>query len=472
VAIQRAWRWVAVAVVSLVSIGGVVAVAITPRPTAERISLNGAGTGRTFDGIGAISGGGGNSRLLIDYPEPYRSQILDDLFKPGYGASLQILKVEIGGDTNSTDGAESSHEHAAGDLDCDRGYEWWLMGQAKARNPDIKLYGLAWGAPGFLGRFFSAATVKYLMDWMNCAAGHGLAIDYLGGWNERGYDKTFYENLHAALRSHGYSTLVVGADSDWRVADAMASDPKFAAAIDVIGAHYPCGYESAMTSCSSTANALAARKPLWASENGSEDENSGAAPLARAINRGYLDAKMTSYINWPLIAASYPNLPYATTGLMVANEPWAANFDVGAQLWATAHTTQVTKPGWTYIDQSSGYFDGDRGNGSYVTYQSPDHSAYSVAAETLDATRARSVTFTVTGGLPSTAPVRVWASNFRHSVVLRQTGRHPAVRRSVDCHVTARVRVLVHDHEWRREGDAVEPAAVGSRAAVPRQLRR
>ena len=28
------------------------------------IAVNGADTGRTFDGIGAISGGGGNSRLL------------------------------------------------------------------------------------------------------------------------------------------------------------------------------------------------------------------------------------------------------------------------------------------------------------------------------------------------------------------------------------------------------------------------
>lgn len=66
------------------------------------ITLNGASSGRAFDGIGAISGGG-NSRLLIDYADPYRSQILDYLFKSNYGANLQILKVEVGGDTNSTD---------------------------------------------------------------------------------------------------------------------------------------------------------------------------------------------------------------------------------------------------------------------------------------------------------------------------------------------------------------------------------
>ena len=125
-----------------------------------RVTLDGSMPGRTFDGVGAISGGGGNSRLLIDYPEPQRSQILDYLFKPGYGAALQILKVEIGGDTNSTDGAEPSHEHTRGDVNCDRGYEWWLMEQAKARNPSIKLYGLAWGAPGWIGNgnFWSRPT--------------------------------------------------------------------------------------------------------------------------------------------------------------------------------------------------------------------------------------------------------------------------------------------------------------------------
>jgi hypothetical protein len=28
-----------------------------------------------------------------------------------------------------------------------RGYEWWLMVEAKKRNPDIKLYGLSWAFP-------------------------------------------------------------------------------------------------------------------------------------------------------------------------------------------------------------------------------------------------------------------------------------------------------------------------------------
>ena len=114
------------------------------------IRIDGSAPGRVFDGLGAVSAGA-SSRLLIDYPEPYRSQILDYLFKPNYGASLQHLKVEIGGDTNSTDGSEPSHMHMRSDSNFNRGYEWWLMKEARKRNPRILLDSLAWGAPGWIG---------------------------------------------------------------------------------------------------------------------------------------------------------------------------------------------------------------------------------------------------------------------------------------------------------------------------------
>lgn len=82
------------------------------------VVIDGSALGRTFDGVGALSAGA-SSRLLPDYPAPYRDHILDyvrcfgfsrlsefdtangrvphpKLFKPNFGASLQILKVEIG----------------------------------------------------------------------------------------------------------------------------------------------------------------------------------------------------------------------------------------------------------------------------------------------------------------------------------------------------------------------------------------
>ena len=80
-----------------------------------------------FDGVGGISGGGATSRLLVEYPDEVQSEILDFLFLPNFGASLQILKVEIGSDAQSTDGSETSHMHSANDLNLHRGYEWWIL---------------------------------------------------------------------------------------------------------------------------------------------------------------------------------------------------------------------------------------------------------------------------------------------------------------------------------------------------------
>ncbi|PYC80859.1 galactosylceramidase [Streptomyces tateyamensis] len=393
------------------------AAATATTATSTAITVDGTSPGRTFDGVGAISGGGGNSRLLFDYPEPQRSQILDYLFKPGYGAALQLLKVEIGGDTNSTDGAEASIEHTRGVVDCNAGYEWWLAEQARARNPAIKLYALSWGAPGWVGNtgsggnFWSQDTVNYLMDWMGCAKQHNLSIDYLGGWNERGYNASWYENLHATLAAKGYgSTKVVGADDNWSIATSMRSDPALNSAVDIIGTHYPCGYMSAMTSCSSTTDAVATGKQLWASENGSEDAESGAAPMARAINRGYLDGKMTAFINWPVVAALYPNLGFNTMGLVTANQPWSGNYSVSRSAWATAQTTQFTAPGWQYLDTASGYLGGNRANGSYISYANPGRTAWSTVFETMDAGAAQTVTLRTAGGLPGGA-LHVWSTD-------------------------------------------------------------
>ncbi|AEK45067.1 hypothetical protein RAM_32970 [Amycolatopsis mediterranei S699] len=388
-------------------------VAAAPAEAATSITINGSSGGRTFDGVGAISGGGGNSRLLIDYPEPERGQILDYLFKPGYGASVQILKIEIGGDTNSTSGAEPSVEHTRGTVNCDVGYEFWLAEQAKARNPNIKLYGLAWGAPGWIGggNFWSTDTLGYLTTWLGCAKQHNLAIDYLGGWNERGYNVGWYENLRSTLNSGGYSAVkIVGADSDWSIANDVNSNAALASAIGIIGAHYPCGYRSAQSNCSVPSAATSSGKPLWASENGSDDYNGGAQAMARGLNRGYIDGKMTAYLNWPIVAAITPNLPWPTMGVALAAQPWSGHYSIGKNAWVMAQTSQFTAPGWKYLDSSSGYLGGNRNNGSYVSLKSPDNTDYSTVIETMDASGPQTLAFTATGGL-STGAVHVWATN-------------------------------------------------------------
>ena len=190
-------------------------------PYRVTVIIDGAHPGPAFQGIGAISGGGGNSRLLIDYPPRERAQILDYLFSPHFGASLQLLKLEIGGGGFSTDGSEPSVEPAKGQLNCGAGYEFWLARQALARNPAIKLYGLQWTAPAWArdghGGLWSRADVGYVVGWLRCARQNGLAISYVGGWNEHFQgtpaQRAWFVTLRAALNAAGFArTQIVAAD--------------------------------------------------------------------------------------------------------------------------------------------------------------------------------------------------------------------------------------------------------------------
>ncbi|WP_051898872.1 hypothetical protein [Sciscionella sediminilitoris] len=380
-------------------------------PAAQtRISVDGSAAGRTFDGLGALSAGA-SSRLLIDYPEPQRSQILDYLFKPGYGANIQLLKIEIGGDTNSTDGSEPSHERAPGAVDCGRGYEWWLAEQAVKRNPGIKLGALTWGTPGWVGKgkqtVWTNEFIDYQLSWMRCAKQHHLNIDYLGGWNEKGNDPGWYTRFRAALDEHGYRRVKLVADDsfNWDVLKDMGKDKAFARAVDVVGQHYPCGYLTEHTDCTSPKEAKTAGKPLWASEQGSQRYDLGATALARSINRGYTDGRMTGNINWALEWSAYKGLPFDGDGLLEANEPWSGHYALGASVWVLAQTTQFTAPGWRYLDSGSTRIPG----GSVVSLREPKGADWSSIAETLNAKTPQRLAFQVSNGL-SDAPVHVRAT--------------------------------------------------------------
>lgn len=77
---------------------------------------------------------------------------------------------------------------------------------------------------------------------------------------------------------------------------------------------------------------------------------------------------MQSTISWSLIQSIYHGLAWYGTGLMTASEPWSGSFDAEnvGMLWASAHTTQFTAPGWNYLPVGSGSGLLTAG-GSYVT---------------------------------------------------------------------------------------------------------
>src|SRR5947209_9078457 len=183
---------------------------------AQDIYLDRNKLGRTFEGFGALSAGA-SSKLLIDYPEPQRSQILDLLFKPGYGASLQHLKVEIGGDVNSTCGTEPAFAHTRDELskpDFNRGYERWLIQQARKRSPAIIPDALQWGAPGWIGggKFFSVDNADFVTAFHRDLKDNlGIELAYQGIWNETPYDTEYIKLLRSTLDRAGLKGVKIAA---------------------------------------------------------------------------------------------------------------------------------------------------------------------------------------------------------------------------------------------------------------------
>ena len=383
----------------------------------QQITLDFSKPGRTYEGIGALSAGA-STRLLIDYPEPYRSQVLDFLFKPKFGASLQHLKVEIGGDDNSTCGTEPSHARTRDEFQnpkpeyFHRGYEWWLMKEAKKRNPDIYLDCLEWGAPGWIGdgNYYSKDNIEYMIAFIIGAKQyHNLKIDYTGIWNERMYNIDFIKQLHKALDDNGLKDVkLVAADlcchMQWEIADDMKRDQELSNAVDVIGDHYT----ERDRAYNSSENAKSFGKPVWNNEGGPwKGDWSGFEYLAKMYNRDYIEGRMTKNITWSLITSYYNSLSLPNSGLMTANTPWSGNYDVEPALWSVAHTTQFAEPGWRYVDENCGYF---TQKGSYVTMAAPNNSGdFSIVAETIDAEKSQVVTFNLAKGLRA-KKIYVWCT--------------------------------------------------------------
>lgn len=303
------------------------AVTASVHATAYEYPVNTSLLGRRHDGVGAISGGGATSRLLRDYPPDRLSDILDYLFLPSFGASLTILKIEIGGEVESTNGAEASHRRNASDLGTSRGYEWELMVAARARNPALQLYALAWGWPGYLRNGTNATNpftdfalaADYLTSWLDIARhSYNLTIDFIGVWNGEGCagcaftaalnprlcaemffgPYTFMPTLRAALDAAGHnSTKLVVADdyvNRWGIVDALTSNETQRAAVWGVGVHYP--------GAASPPEAQALGLPLWASEDDSDGGVNGGACLARAINENYVNGLSALELSVPCLA--------------------------------------------------------------------------------------------------------------------------------------------------------------------------
>jgi hypothetical protein len=368
--------------------------------------------GRIFEGIGALSAGA-SSKLLSDYPEESRNQILDLLFKPKFGASLQHIKVEIGGDVNSTDGSEPSHAHTRYEflnpepVFYQRGYEWMILKEARKRNPSVFLDCLEWGCPGWIGNgiYYSQDNADYIVAFLKGAMlYHNLKFDFTGIWNEKKPNYEWIKLLRRTLDNNGLKDVkIIAADFfNWDIAAVMARDKELYDAVYALGIHYNERWDK--KPYSSTVIAQNLNKSLRNSEGGPwKGDWDGFEYLLKLYNMNYIAGKATNVVTWSLVTSYYDNLSLPNSGLMMAKTPWSGYFEIQPALWAVAHTTQFTEPGWRYVDAACGYLY----KGSYVTLISPDNNDYSIIIETADTTGSQTVTFHL-GKNFGNKPLHVW----------------------------------------------------------------
>ena len=385
------------------------------------IRVDAASTGREFEGIGAVSAGA-STRLLIDYPESKRDQILDLLFKPKFGAGFQHLKVEIGGGENSTCGCEPSHAITREELadPKPRGYEFWLMAEARKRNPHIILDCLPWAYPRWVGDRFSPESAEWFAAFLSIARNrYGLELDWVSAaQNEMGTDPNWIrKHLRPTLDACGFAKVRLQAPDDdseyWQIFDELEKNAELDRLIGAVGYHYVDGREpwqiDQRGGRDATEKAKRSGKPLWASEEWSQSGrrwgDKGALYLARVMNKLYTRDRITKFEIWCPIDSIYDQIIWGDTGVMQADAPWCGHYAVWPAVWAVAHTTQFAEPGWVYLDDACGQLDPQTWRGSHVALRDPKTGDWSLIVVTGEKKKIQ----VIPRGLKS-GPVSVWKS--------------------------------------------------------------
>ena len=386
----------------------------------QSVTLDGNAGGKRFDGIGVVNGGGATSVLLKDYPEPQRSQILDLVYKPKFGASVSALLVEIPGDGNSTQGSMPSHQHIREDLNYSRGYTWWILKEAKKRNPNLTLDGAAWSTPGWIGggNFWSQDAADYYVNWLKGLRDvYGLEFTAIGCRNEKGEDYDFVKRFRKTLDANGFSSVRIHAFDNWPkgkldfVKD-LFTDKELHDAVDIISGHV--FYEGVPVSPEERSMAEKLGKPIWNTEDHVYKKGFDCLiSLVECFNENYIRNGVTKIVNWYDIAGIYPLEPYAEDPpTVLAYEPWSGHFRVREALWGYAHYGQFSEVGWEYLNNACMELDD---GGSLVTLKSPKGD-YSIIIETKDAESSQILHFQLAGGL-SEENLCVWHSNAQEQFI-------------------------------------------------------
>jgi len=433
---------------------------------AESVTLNSANLGRTYDGLGGLESYG---KLLFDYPEQQRNEILDYLFLPNYGASLQILKMTIGCDGNDAGGSWPSHRRSLDETpNYNRGYGWWMMKEAKKRNPNIQLSALNWGYPGYATT--DELKAQFIYEYVKGAKDvHGLILDHIGGnQNESEIMPGVTKLLRQKLNASGLGSVkIIAADEGaqtlkFDVIPTLKNDPAYAAAVDIIGVHYKAraGDDPIMNGIFDFG------KPVWSTEDGGGSYKTKTAGYgwSSQIMKLLLDVKITGIIRWLTTASTYENMPWPTNGFMKTNEPWSGRYIIGSNLWAFSHFTQFIDIGWKMLVTPDTYLytDGTNKGGRFVTYKSPVSGDYSMVIDTYEGTSVPSVGLDLEinlEGSMSKEDVNIWRSDFNaNNESFINIGSASVVNNKISVHLDKGCLYTISTTKGQNKGITVSPA--------------
>ena len=250
--------------------------------------------------------------------------------------------------------------------------------EAVRRNPGLKVGGLAWTWPGWtIGSVDK--KVRYLTTWATGLRDRfNVTLDFIGLQNEgeiTGGPAVFSVALRESLDAAGFTaTLIECCDAhDWTDLQPLMNDVNhssaFFRAVDALAVHEPLRNTEAVPPA-----AVATGKRIWSSESWqSYADSDGGGCWARAVSWGYIKGNLTRHMAWNLVQ-SYPSvgngLVYNGHGLMWAEVPWSGHYWVNSPIWISAHYTQATAPGWSFLPVGSGSGMLPMG-GSYVSLVSP-----------------------------------------------------------------------------------------------------
>ena len=359
-----------------------------------------------------------------------------------------MLKVSLGGDSRvSPGGSEAAFAHTRAEFEAGgvftRGYTFWLMREARQRNPAILIYALSYSRPSWVGGgfFFSLDSIDYNVKWLEAANTMGTHVDYMGLYNERYYGKTegrWIKLFRKALdNSTAHGTQIVAADmcctESWKIAALMSRDGELNASIAAIGGHYPAqenggnphGQLFASTGRQAGSNmptddALGLGTPLWASEdwvfghtlapvngdrlvNTTRGDWAGATVLASQLNGNYVHGRMTATNIWNAMYGMYTTEEpsYVHHSLAYVESPWAGTYSINPALQIVGHWTIFTEPGWRYLKRGAGSYLLPGGAGTITTLARDDGNdmegghALTIIIETMNTTRAQELSLRV-----------------------------------------------------------------------------